>query len=58
MEQLIIGETDRGTYYVRPMSWAGIWDKDGKLSGVIRCMNPKVKMIANHMLIDGSYLKW
>lgn len=27
MEQLIIGETDRGTYYVRPMSWAGIWDK-------------------------------
>ena len=33
MEQLIIGETDRGTYYVRPMSWAGIWDKDGKLSG-------------------------
>ncbi|MCD7968304.1 MAG: hypothetical protein LUG90_21415 [Clostridiaceae bacterium] len=33
MDQLIIGETDRGTYYVRPMSWAGIWDKNGRLSG-------------------------
>lgn len=58
MEQLIIGETDRGTYYVRPMSWAGIWDKDGKLSGCNTLYESKVKMIVNHMLIDRSCLNW
>lgn len=31
--ELITGETNRGTYYVRPLSWAGVWDKDGRLCG-------------------------
>lgn len=32
MEQLITGKTDRGTFYVRPIGWEGIWDEDGLLS--------------------------
>lgn len=32
MEQLIIGKTVKGTYYVRPISWAGQWDKEGNLA--------------------------
>lgn len=32
MEQLIIGKTVEGTYYVRPISWAGQWDKEGNLA--------------------------
>lgn len=31
MEQLIKGKTDKGKFYVRPISWAGIWDADGDL---------------------------
>lgn len=31
MGQLIKGKNCEGKYYVRPISWAGIWDKDGKL---------------------------
>lgn len=30
MEQLIVGERTDGKFYVRPITWAGIW-KDGKL---------------------------
>ena len=32
MEQLIKGKTVKGKYYVRPISWAGQWDKEGNLS--------------------------
>lgn len=32
MEQLIIGKTVKGTYYVRPISWAGQWNKEGNLA--------------------------
>lgn len=31
MERLIICETDRGRYAVRPMDWAGIWNEKGKI---------------------------
>lgn len=31
MEKLIICETDRGRYAVRPMSWAGIWNEKGQI---------------------------
>ena len=31
MEQLIKGRTEDGKYYVRPINWAGQWDKDGAL---------------------------
>lgn len=31
MEQLIKGRTENGKYYVRPINWAGQWDKDGAL---------------------------
>lgn len=31
MDKLIICETDRGRYAVRPMSWAGIWNEKGKI---------------------------
>jgi len=31
MEQLIKGKTKDGKYYVRPINWAGEWDKDGVL---------------------------
>lgn len=31
MEQLIICETDRGRYAVRPMDWAGIWNEKGQI---------------------------
>lgn len=31
MEQLITGKTNRGTFYVRPIGWAGVWDKNGTL---------------------------
>lgn len=30
-ELLIVCETDNGNYAVRPMNWAGIWNKDGKI---------------------------
>lgn len=43
MEQLIIGETNRGTYYVRPLSWAGVWDKDGRLCGCNTLYESKAK---------------
>lgn len=29
--ELIIGETTKGWFYVRPASWSGIWDSSGKL---------------------------
>lgn len=29
--ELIIGLKTNGKYYVRPLSWAGCWDKDSKL---------------------------
>lgn len=29
MEKLIVYETDKGRYAVRPMSWAGIWNEKG-----------------------------
>lgn len=32
MEQLITGKNVKGNYYVRPASWAGIWNKDGDLT--------------------------
>ena len=32
MEQLIKGITTAGLHYVRPIDWAGIWGKDGKLA--------------------------
>ena len=31
MSRLIVCETDKGNYAVRPLSWAGIWDSDGKI---------------------------
>ena len=31
MEKLIICETDRRRYSVRPMSWAGIWNEKGQI---------------------------
>lgn len=31
MDKLIICETDRGRYAVRPMSWAGIWNEKGQI---------------------------
>lgn len=31
MDKLIICETDRGRYAVRPMSWEGIWNEKGKI---------------------------
>ena len=31
MDKLIICETDRGRYVVRPMSWAGIWNEKGQI---------------------------
>lgn len=33
MEQLIKGKTSLGKWYVRPLSWAGIWNKNGDLVG-------------------------
>lgn len=32
MEQIIKGKTVKGNYYVRPINWAGQWDKDGNLT--------------------------
>lgn len=31
MDKLIISETDRGRYSVRPMSWVGIWNEEGQI---------------------------
>lgn len=31
MDKLIVCETDRGRYSVRPMSWAGIWNEKGQI---------------------------
>ena len=31
MDKLIISETDRGRYAVRPMSWAGIFNEKGQI---------------------------
>lgn len=31
MKQLIICKTDKGRYAVRPVTWEGIWTKDGKI---------------------------
>lgn len=31
MDKLIICETDRGRYAVRPISWAGIWNEKGQI---------------------------
>lgn len=31
MEELIICETNRGNFAVRPINWAGIWDIDERL---------------------------
>ena len=31
MERLIVCETDKGNYAVRPYSWAGIWNTEGKI---------------------------
>ena len=31
MSRLIVCETDKGNYAVRPLSWAGIWDSDGRI---------------------------
>lgn len=31
MDKLIVCETDRGRYVVRPMSWAGIWNEKGQI---------------------------
>ena len=28
-DKLIIGKTKKGTYYTRPLTWAGEWDRDG-----------------------------
>ena len=56
MEQLIIGETDRGTYYVRPMSWAGIWDKDGKLSGCNTPVSYTHLDVYKRQVMTGPYL--
>jgi hypothetical protein len=33
MEELIYGKKTNGNYYVRPIDWAGAWDKDGLLFG-------------------------
>ena len=32
MEQLIKGKTINGKWYVRPILWAGRWDKNGNLA--------------------------
>lgn len=32
MTQLIKGKTVAGKWYVRPLSWAGEWTKDGELA--------------------------
>ena len=29
--ELLIGKNEKGIYYVRPLDWAGQWDKDGRL---------------------------
>lgn len=31
MDKLIICETDKGRYAVRPMNWAGIWNEKGQI---------------------------
>lgn len=31
MERLIVCETDKGNYAVRPSHWAGIWNAEGKI---------------------------
>ena len=31
MDKLIICETDRGRYAVRPVNWAGIWNEKGQI---------------------------
>ena len=31
MEHLVVFETDKGHFAVRPMEWAGIWNTDGKI---------------------------
>lgn len=31
LDKIIVCETDRGNYAVRPLNWAGCWDKDGKI---------------------------
>ena len=31
MDKLIISETDRGRYAVRPMNWVGIWNEKGQI---------------------------
>lgn len=32
MEKLIVCETDRGRWVVRPIDWEGVWDKNGKIN--------------------------
>lgn len=29
--ELIVGKTEKGTYYTRPLTWAGEWNRDGIL---------------------------
>ena len=31
LDKIIVCETDKGNYAVRPLNWAGYWDKDGKI---------------------------
>lgn len=35
MDKLIICETDRGRYAVRPMDWAGIWNEKGQMQELL-----------------------
>lgn len=37
MSNLIVCETDKGNFAVRPIDWAGIWTEDGKLKEVGFC---------------------
>lgn len=32
MKQIMKGKTTKGKYYVRPMDWAGEWDRNGNLN--------------------------
>lgn len=46
MEQLVKSKTIHGKWFVRPISWAGSWDKKGNLACAIRYMSQTMNMIA------------
>lgn len=51
MRELIMGESISGDYYVRPVTWAGIWDRTGKLkSGDVLFSSPSKYECKNYII--------